>query len=207
MISHKHKFIFVHIPKNAGSSLHQAFNYSISNKYVDHRGRERDHYRAIDYRETLVDYNDYFKFTFVRNPWSKLVSEFLFLKFGTKRWRPSQKRAINPKDLNFREFIFKLKDINFDEYTHFQKCHFIQQTDFLLNDDEDLIVDFIGRFENLQEDFNTICDKIGIPRQELPHINTSDHKHYTEYYGDETKQIVAEKYAKDIEYFGYEFGD
>jgi len=190
MINHKHRFIFVHIIKTGGESIEKFF-----------RGR-KIHKFAKNYKKQIGNrkWNNYFKFAFVRNPWDKMVSQYFFIQ---------KKRKGNYK-LTFREFILAFKSCSESEYINGKgiPVEFNPiQLPWILDDAGNCLVDFIGRFENLQEDFNIICDKIGIPRQKLPHENKSKHKHYTEYYDDEMKQIVAEKYAKDIEYFGYEFGE
>jgi hypothetical protein len=130
--------------------------------------------------------HEYFKFGFTRNPWDKVVSARHYLIRRGYKW---------VQNMSLSQF---LKRKNFDTFWLGLAMNTLDFCDGC---------DFIGKFENLQEDFNTICDKIGIPHQQLPHINKTNHKHYTEHYDDETKQIVAEKYAKDIEYFGYEFGE
>ena len=86
-------------------------------------------------------------------------------------------------------------------------AHDYPQIDFVLNANQNKLTNFVGRCEDMQYDFDYVCGKIGIQKIKLPYRNPTKHKHYTEYYDEETKQIVAEKYAKDIEYFGYKFGN
>lgn len=192
MISHEYKFIFVHIDKTGGTSCINAIfpyikvgqsGHDFYNKHID----------ITYYINTFENHQEYFKFTFVRNPFDRALSKYFHHYHrptggGTK----IEKKA---REMQFKTWVKKggLKV-------------FKPQYNFMYKESK-LLVDFVGRFENLQEDFNIVCDKIGIPRQQLPHKNQSKHKHYTEYYDDETKEIVAEKYAKDIEYFGYEFGE
>ena len=121
---------------------------------------------------------DYFKFSIVRNPWSLCVSMF-------------HKQS---KITNFKNFLNQEKPFCFVPW------HEHLMSDYLLGD-----LDFVCRFENLQHDFNIICDKIGIKHQELPHENKSNTKHYSDFYDDESREIVAKKYAKDIEHFNYSF--
>jgi len=69
-------------------------------------------------------------------------------------------------------------------------------------------IDFICKFESLQEDFERVCEYTNLPALKLGHHNKSPtKKHYSHYYNDQMIQVVAKKYAKDIEYFGYEFGE
>lgn len=135
-------------------------------------------------------YENSYVFSSVRNPYSRAVSMFTH-----QSWRSVK---------TFKNFCRAIKTNQYP--SDIAKWHTATLTEHIVIG-RDLKVDFVVRLENYQEDFNTVCDKIGIPRQELPHKNKSKHKHYSEYYDEETKQIIAEKYAKDIEYFGYEFGD
>tara|TARA_R110002020_G_scaffold233909_2_gene445769 strand:- start:500 stop:1009 length:510 start_codon:yes stop_codon:yes gene_type:complete len=144
-------------------------------------------------------HDNYFKFTFTRNPWDRFLSCYCYFKaFGRRQGPDIHSGRIINKFKNFKDFV-----ISFDTVKKKLRApHFKPQVHWL---DERL--DFIGKLENLEDDFHSVCDKIGIPRRNLPHANKSKHTHYTEYYDDETREIIAQKYWQDIEYCGYRFGE
>ena len=196
MICLKNKFIFIHIPKCCGSSIEKTladdscifksgtWPHNLKLKYP------LNHCTLDDIEESKVlhpNFDKFYSFTFVRNPFDRLVSEYFYLKNRLKLSDDIKKELIYLAERSLNGVMGN---------------HCVSQYKFINNK-----INFIGKFENLQQDFNIVCDKIGIPQQQLLHINKSKHKHYTEYYDDETREIVAEKYAKDIEYFDYEFRD
>jgi hypothetical protein len=188
IISPKYKFVFIASSKTGSTTIHKTLLNCVKDKNLINESElvlGDKHLSCRELLEQRPQYKNYFKFAFVRNPWDRVVSWYFFAKRSDDIER-------NTSDISFKEFLNTKLNVwanpNQDQY-EFTKC-----------------CDFAGRCENFQEDFNVVCDKIGIPRQQLPHTNKSKHKHYTEYYDDETRRIVAERYAKDIEYFGYEFG-
>ena len=205
MISHKYKFVFLHIPKTAGTSVSDILGAYCETLPTPDRSSPYYYHAPLSkiqkyFISQNLNYDDYFKFAFVRNPWDRFVSLYYYLK---KRYKRLLERDALHEDTyckqianinSFDDFMDKIDKFNPKPY---EAVYTLKGT---------IALDYIGKTENLQEDFNIICDKIGIPQQQLPHKNKSKHKHYTEYYDDETRSIVAEKYAKDIEYFGYEFG-
>lgn len=215
--------LFIRVPKTASTSIvsllkkeesvDEAQNFFEASSSKRSKGEPKSRHNMILYFHTKsylnviersqewfdLKQNNIFTFGFVRNPWDRAVSSW---KYGDYwgNW-----------DMNFVDFCRNLKNLEINPKNGEAKngllLHACEQHPFLISENKNLKADFIGKFENLQEDFNTICDKIGIPQQQLPYKNKTNHKHYTEYYDDETKSIVSERYATDIEYFNYKFGE
>ena len=69
----------------------------------------------------------------------------------------------------------------------------------------DVKVDFVGKLESLNDDWETICSRSGFGSRSLPHLNRSQSAHYSHMYNSETAAIVGAKYAREISYFNYGF--
>lgn len=196
MICHNHKCIFIHIPRTAGTSIER----SIIPEWTWTDFKKEKHILASTAKFLYKDYwNDYFKFSFVRNPWDRMLSMSKYGDFyGCK---------VENDKINIDQYMQKYSRIEIDPRSKsaIENVEPIKNAVYLNILNEEL--DFIGRFENLQEDYSKVCSIINC-KNEIKHIepNQKKFKHYTEYYNDETREIVAEKYAKDVEYFGYEFG-
>ena len=228
MICREYQCLFVHVPKTAGQSVEQFFmdrldlDWDRDRAVVmlgDNPDRQRGteklaHLSAAEYvADGFVEANEFarlFKFSFVRNPYERIVSEYLYRNYFAHR--------------SFRDFVLrKLPAPGWgDDYRHV-----MPQYEMLHDADGRLLVDFVGRFENLQRDFDEICRRLGIEDSRLPHRNPSNKRsrnlkrrvrnvifrngegskrRYTEFYDAETRAAVSRLYRRDIETFEYEFG-
>jgi Sulfotransferase family len=190
----RHRCIFVHIPKCAGVSVSQGL--------FGNRGA--GHYPVTTLRQVFGPalFDSYFKFAFVRNPWDRLLSAYEFLRCGgfhagDARW--AQQNLAQYRD--FGEFVRRwVTPANVTSWIHFQP-----QTDFLCLPDGRTGVDFIGRYENLEADFQRVCERLGISAS-LPSLNTGPDRDYREAYDSETRGIVDAVYRQDIVGLDYCFG-
>ena len=198
MINHQYKCIFIHIPRCAGTFIELAIDKR-DWWNVDYK---KKHLSVVSAKELYKEYwDDYFKFAFIRNPWSLEVS-----------WYFWKKQFLN--NLTFKEFI-KNEDLNktiklssgFDDkkflgvFPNLTNCF-----DYLQINNE-IEVDFVGKYENLNEHLNLIFKKLNISFPKLGPVNKTNHGKFHEYYDNETIDIVASRYKKDIDYFGYNFDE
>lgn len=185
-----HRCIFIHIPKTAGSSVAEAL-FDVPSRHVPYT----EYLRASPRK-----FRAYFKFTFVRNPWDRLVSTWFFLRRGGLN---EPDRIWSEKNLNaYADFdSFVRKGLRRPEILSW--VHFRPQADFILSADGTVMVDFVGRYERLRDDFSIVARRLGVEAI-VPARNASDHEHFSSYYTPELARTVAHIYDRDVRAFGYQ---
>ena len=184
MIDHDRRLIFIHISRTGGSSIETAL-VGIDWWSIDPETKHISAKMARDlYGENI--WKTYTKFSVIRNPWDRIVSMWV-----TKWWHPASGLR---EDCTFDEFVRKVKPHPNEKYNTLH-CHKI------LNDE----LDFILRFESLQEDFSLMLGNIGINDIVLPHIEKRERKHYKMMYNEKRKKVVSRRFRRDIKKFGYSY--
>ncbi len=218
LLSLKYRFLFIHIAKTGGTSVRDSLGwYKWTDPYrlpqflcskisglTGHRigAKFPRHAKAIAALEMLpLDlYQQLFKFAFVRNPWDLQVSSYHHIR----RERPDLMIEIP----DFATFLrWKFEPSRPPQY-HADMSTVVQH-DYLVDLHGNLIVDYIGRYEYLAQDFQTACHKIGIAPPKLAHSRRAADrgKDYRTYFDDETAALIARHYQADCEHFGYCFDD
>lgn len=178
--------VFIHINKTGGRSIEKALNLPFQHKTALEKIGEIGQQR----------WDQVYKFTSVRNPWDKVISHF--------RYRVETNWIdLKTKPIKFKEWV-KLAYEDKDPFYYDIPKMFMPQLDWITDHKGKILVDFICRFENLDDDFSFVCEKLG-KNVALPHINSSKHGNYREYYDDDTIEIIAKSFSRDIEKFGYKF--
>jgi chondroitin 4-sulfotransferase 11 len=153
-------------------------------------------YLNIEKNHIIVDKNFHpkiFLFTFVRNPYDRIVSSYFYLKNGGRMQCDIDDRDEFIKDYTFEEFIKNNLLYASENQIHFRPQHY-----WIPNG-----VDYIGKFENLENDFFKIIDLLNIEKKPLKKLNTSEHYHYDEYYTQDLKDIIYDIYKYDFIKFNY----
>ena len=202
------RFIFVHIPKTGGTSVEATLSKRLVGKNLPDltieearryalpkQGTSLQHLKLHQYeRRFRVNASDFFSFAFVRNPWDLVVSEIRY-------FRKYERKTFDCP--TFPENVRKLVNFKGSLWGH----NFSPQHTYLTDSLGNLAIGFLGRFETLQKDFDVISDRLGLERATLPCIFNTSHglPLYPEMYDDESRELVARRFARDIELFNYSF--
>jgi hypothetical protein len=184
--------IFIHIPKNAGTSVAQALF-----------GRGSRHVPCIEYEKANPrKFRRYFKFAFVRNPWDRLYSAYHFLRKGGMSSQDSAwANAHLGQFQSFEEFVHEW--VNQDNVMSW--VHFMHQHHFIIGSNGQMAMDYLGRMENIKADFDFVSRKLGISVP-LSALNKTEKDPYVKAYTSEMIEIVGRVYRQDVSMLGYTFG-
>jgi hypothetical protein len=204
IISHRHKFIFFAVPKTATHTIREALRAHLGPDDWEQQvlyGKQvlpipsiarigHGHISAAEIRPHLdaAVWSDYFKFAFVRNPFDRFISTCFFL---------------NRADPNFARSANAIMKDRIKRKQFQQRVLVRPQCQQLCDPADEIALDFVGRYEDLQQSYDSICARIGMPSTELGRKNTSSHSDFSDYYDAELRELVATFYADDLRIFDY----
>lgn len=216
LISHSHRFIFFHVAKTGGMSIRTALQkhcqeperFKIKRPPQEKGGQPNPFYEvweALLLHATAQDaqkelpkesFDSYYKFAFVRNPWDWQVSMYHFILSEPTHIKYQLVKEMGSFDA-YLDWVVKTD-------RPYPKGATRLQSTALTDGSGRLLVDFVGRYESLSQDFSQVCDRLQIDA-DLPHVNRSAHRDYRDYYDPRTRQLVADHFRADIDLFQYEF--
>ena len=202
------KILFVHINKSGGGVFTKNFLKNGINKLTGYHRTLQDMLNQCESYYNLKK-SDLYIFTIVRNPWDRMLSMYLF-------YRQNGYTDFFPKEIgfniSFKDWIKYIYSDKFNKHkmhsaVNMHKYCFSNQINWLLDDNGNIInINKIIRFENLEKElYPFLKDTLGLHYIITGKVHPTIHNHYSEYYDEETKQLVENHYQKDIEMFGYKF--
>ena len=211
IVSHRHKFVFFAVPRTGTHAIRAALRPFLGADDWEQEGlmdRVRSPLPALAHirhghialrraRPHLPEtvWRSYFKFAVVRNPWDRFVSACTMLNTQNAGYVGNETVWMKRTLANLRGGV---------NHGDFQMLMLLRtQTGLLVDADGRLGVDFLGRYENLQDSFAAICRRIGLPEQRLPTLNATARSAHDTCYDDELRRLVTDFYRRDFELLGY----
>lgn len=208
IVSHRHQFVFFAVPKTATHAIRQALSGHMGPDDWEQQvlfakrslpipqiaAIQHGHVSAEQFKEHVTPeiWKSYFKFAFVRNPFDRYVSACFFLHRNNPAFAQHARRFM-------KQALHRVR---------FQQRILIRpQSELLCLPGEGLVMDYVGRYENLQQSYDTICQRIGIPTTNLERKNRSVHSLSEQYYDIELSELVRRFYAGDFDLFDYDRGE
>lgn len=212
----RHGAVYIEIPKVACTSIKTAIADLVGVRLQDTGGNPHEARWPApggEHGRRRPPFPGLVCFAFVRNPWDRLVSCYRDKIRGEVDGytyftiRPGVANCLARFDaffagMSFDDFVRAVASIPDDQ----ADAHFRSQHRFVTDDEGALAVDLIGRYEHLAEDFQRISHTLGLPAIELPRLQAArTPARYAAFYSPETRRIVADRYVRDLEMFGYRF--
>jgi hypothetical protein len=195
-------YVFVHIPKCAGTSIHRALGGLHERRSLRIEGRKyHKHAKAAEVRRVLGPaWDNAFKFSFVRNPWDLMVSSYHWWLARAGDFPRLTSHVSRIRELgSFSAFISsKYGSKMLNEQPGRDLLEWV-------SDGTGIIVDFVGKYENLDEDWKHVCQALGVEPVVLARENQVPRENYRSFYDETSRGLVANRFARSIEVFGYQF--